>query len=223
MSIRRVIDFFSGARTTWIIVIAMLVGFCIGSPALALANDSAHVWWNLLSYPFVHTEAYHLAVNVVAMLLVGSWFERRLGSVSILAVFVAGCVFGAISFLVFSWAVPYVVWLEGASAGIIAVAVCVIAACRPVFFIGPIHFSGRRAIFILLGVFAVGIFGPNPGGALAHIGGWLAGWFSAAVIMKLTRSKNQSEAIVVERARVSGYTSLTDAERLNLFNGDTNS
>ncbi|MDE6300178.1 MAG: rhomboid family intramembrane serine protease [Muribaculaceae bacterium] len=216
---RKVIDFFAGACLTWIPVAVILAVYLLRPVLPALEAGGDYRLTALLTYGFVHTAPAHLAVNVVTLLLAGTWFERRYGGTAMLAVFMAGNVCGGLCFTIFTAVSAGIAWLEGASAGIIALAVCVITAGRTGVRIGSFRLSWQALSAIILCVSAAGVFGLNPGGAAAHIGGWLAGVIAAAFVSKSKKTcKETSGDIILDRVRVSGYASLTEGERAELFN-----
>lgn len=71
-------------------------------------------WWRLFTATFVHASAWHLAVNLAALVAVGRLLERVVGPVAIATTYLAASLLAGIAALAANPVVP----LGGASAGI---------------------------------------------------------------------------------------------------------
>ena len=215
------VDFFSRARLTWILAAAMLVGaMCPAGALRPLGLQGVH-WWNLVSYAFTHTSPMHLVVNLIGLMVCCTWCERRAGGRVMTAVFAGGVILGGAAF----WGVTFghggEAWLQGASAGIIACGVAALLSYRRIPIPGA-TISASVPAYVLLAVLAAGWSGANPGGAAAHIGGWIAGCVAARLSERRNSGCIGAEEMSAEgRMRSSGYASLTEAERAILFNRHT--
>ena len=217
MKLGALINFFSNARLTWLLALGMPAGWLAFGDGRLEGGVPEH-WWSVLTYAFVHTNPMHLAVNLIALLVVATWCEQRQGAIRMAMVFVSGIVAGGVFFMGYATLSDAAMWLEGASAGIMAMTVCALLSYQKIC-IGAHRFPADGVAYALLVILASGLLGYNPGGAVAHIGGWVAGRVSAAIFAaKEARHSDTPAVMATQRVRTSGYASLTEAERLRMFN-----
>ncbi len=182
--------------------------------------------WTTITYAFVQIDFLHLLIN---MLWLG-WFGSMLSSLRranyILRIYFAGALSGALCFILYNlWWNAEAAYLTGASAATAAI----ISATA-------IYAPRHRTKIILIGnipLYAVAIIALisfTTGTAetiCAHMGGAIAGgafawkWRTSphrasATIRKKMKQRNRKNEIL-EKARVSGYASLSESERLQLF------
>lgn len=190
---------------------------------LSLPSDAALLAaepWRLASYMFAHDSVAHMLVNIAVLLLFAAHFRGGL----IAAVYLAGGLAGAATYVcVYSGSGT----MLGASAAVMAV-VASAAVLYPAGKVAGIPLL--RAAAALLGISLAGAFTGNTGGALAHVGGALAG--AAVALMCLpagVRGKAEAsetgnasaEGSEIERlsrkARMSGFDALTATEKRRFF------
>lgn len=141
--------------------------------------------WQLLSYAFLHGSFWHLAFNMLALVMFGAPLEYVWGPRRFLTYFIA-CVVGAgiCQVAIGSWAVahgamPYqVIGASGGVFGLLLAYGMLFPNQRVMLLIPPIPMKARTLV-ILYGLFelAAGFTGFQPGVAhFAHLGGMLFGW-----------------------------------------------
>ena len=136
--------------------------------------------WRLITYQFLHADAWHIFMNMIGLYFIGPPLERFWRSRQFL-LFYLGCgvVAGLTRILLTTTGLLGVGTLVGASGAVLGV----IAACAVLFprfnlviFVFPVPI--RLAAAGLLLVYLVNVFtvsGGNAGGDAAHVGGMLAG------------------------------------------------
>ena len=153
--------------------------------APSLAHGGATLFMTLASYPFLHVGWWHLALNVLGLLIFGQALARGVGGARFILLFMWGCAFGALT----HWATQGgMSSLIGASAGVSALvgAWLRLAARKPqgLFAVG--------CVWMVLN-FALGAW---PGGAdglsawQAHLGGFLFGLYAAPFFATITRPRD---------------------------------
>ena len=191
MKLGALINFFSNARLTWLLALGMPAGWLAFGGGRLEGGVPEH-WWSVLTYAFVHTNPMHLAVNLIALLVVATWCEQRQGAIRMAMVFVSGIVAGGVFFMGYATLSDAAMWLEGASAGIIAMTVCALLSYQKIC-IGAHRFPADGVAYALL--------------------------VSAAIFAaKEARHSDTPAVMATQRVRTSGYASLTEAERLRMFN-----
>jgi Uncharacterized membrane protein (homolog of Drosophila rhomboid) len=153
--------------------------------SLSWAGLRAGWIWQLITYQFLHGNAPHLLLNMIALWFAGRELERVLGTRRFLTLYFAGGVVGGLLQVVLS---PYVP-LVGASASVCAVLLCLtslfpnVPLTALIFFILPLR---TRAKYLGWGMVIAGIvfwvsgLMPNVGHA-AHLGGFVTGWVFALI------------------------------------------
>ncbi|MDE2406884.1 MAG: rhomboid family intramembrane serine protease [Xanthomonadaceae bacterium] len=141
--------------------------------------------WQLLSYAFLHGSFWHLAFNMLALVMFGAPLEYTWGERRFLIYFFV-CVVGAglCQLLVGSYAVaqgsdPYpTIGASGGVFGLLLAYGMLFPHQRVMLLFPPIPMKARTLV-IVYGLFelGVGITGLQPGVAhFAHLGGMLFGW-----------------------------------------------
>lgn len=172
--------------------------------------------WRIGTYMFVHSRPGHFVFNMVLLLVAGCHYERRTSSLWLISTYIAGGVFGGLLFAgATSFAHNANANLTGASAAIISIICAASIDRRSRFSIWGLPYTW---IIVFLSIDSIsGLFGANPGGSLAHIGGIITGIVSGWLA---NRRKKPAQPIshVIDKAQKSGYSSLTPEERIILFN-----
>lgn len=149
--------------------------------------------WTVLSYALVHGNWWHLLFNLFGLWITGRTLEQILGWKRISALFLLGCLAGAVGFLISLILDPRLApstTCIGASA-ILTASIGTITttfAQQPVtLWIGfiPIRLKAILLLPLLLICFIIECALPSLGTAYgAHLGGWLAGLFFGLAIRK---------------------------------------
>lgn len=86
-----------------------------------IAIHDYHMYWQFLTYMFVHGSFTHLLFNMLGLFFFGLAVERSIGSKEFLLVyFVAGILCGIISYCIYLFSGAYMTFLVGASGAIYA-------------------------------------------------------------------------------------------------------
>lgn len=151
---------------------------------LLLSTVQQGMWWQFLSYQFLHGGLLHLLFNLLFLHSIGPLLEQTLGARRYLGLYLVSGAFGGGLHVLVAWLSPghFTTTVVGASAGLcgILAAVCALYAEEKVdvklFYVIPLR---MRAKFLLLAVALV-----TMGGALfpfgnvahlAHLGGLVGG------------------------------------------------
>lgn len=151
--------------------------------------------WRLITFQFLHAGFWHLAFNMIGLLVFGGAVEEYLGSKKYAAFYLVCGIFGGLSYLALNFMgaimginLPGVLFndtatpLIGASAGVFGV----IMACayiqpnaRIYLLFPPIPLKVKWFAYAYVALAAFNLFagGQNAGGDAAHLGGALAGFF----------------------------------------------
>lgn len=195
------------ANATWILAGMCVAAFvCLDVEALWLPSSADALVgepWRLLTALFGHGHPLHLLANVVALLALCPFAESRLGSWRTAALFLAAGIAGNLAFALTGALSAAHSSLVGCSASVLGVAAWLIGRRYP------------RMLALGAAVAATGVVGPNPGGAMAHLAGLAVGyaWLRLAPKAKTAATDDS----LIEKARQSGFASLTEAERSSLF------
>ena len=206
----------------FVIFIAIVCG--ADSNWLALSGDIATVIvqpWTMFSYMFTQIHIGHLLANLVLLALAGYYYEKKTSSLRLLAVYFVGGVVGALMFLLICFATgSESATLIGSSASALAIWSAIVfdrLNPMPVMILYP--FGRVKFVWILaiyIGVCVAGLFGSNPGGNMAHIGGVIAGLL-AGRLRCCAAAEYKAKDRLVEKVEQSGFSSLSDEERRILF------
>jgi len=77
-------------------------GSLIVDAGLSRAMVAAGEWWRIFTAGFLHAGVFHLAFNMLALYVLGTLLEERLGQVRFLAIYLAALVSGALGALLVS-------------------------------------------------------------------------------------------------------------------------
>ncbi|MDD4103039.1 MAG: rhomboid family intramembrane serine protease [Kiritimatiellae bacterium] len=152
-------------------------------------------FWQPLTYMFLHDGWWHLALNMLTVLLFGSGLEQEIGGRRFWRVFLFGGVVGGIGWLAVTALLPYLPsalsagrqtldnsLCIGASGGVFALigAYAALFPQREVMLLLPFPIRMRaRTMAVLLGILTVAeaVFLQSQVAYAAHLGGGLAGYF----------------------------------------------
>jgi membrane associated rhomboid family serine protease len=147
--------------------------------------------WSLLTYAFVHYDFWHLAFNMLWLYFIGRMFLNLFSTKMALNVYFLGAIFGALLFMLGYNVLPSFfnkgTLLVGASAAVRALLIF-LCAYMPKMEVRIFTFNLKLwylgAAIVVLDLF--GLFGNNPGGNIAHLGGAILGYFYATQLLKGT-------------------------------------
>ena len=153
----------------------------------SLSND---IWevvlypWTILTYGFFHYSFTHLFFNMLVLFFLARTFSNLFLPRLALKVYLLGIISGALFFSITSYLIPGIININaplvGASAGVRA---CIIFLCvyMPTKLVSFFRFSFKLKYLGILMVFLdlPGLFSTNSGGTIAHIGGYVLGYFYA--------------------------------------------
>jgi membrane associated rhomboid family serine protease len=140
--------------------------------------------WRLITSAFLHIGITHLALNMLALLLFGSELERALGRWRYLAVYLLSALGGSVAIQLFGDPIVPVAGASGAIWGLMG-AFAVLAVTQR---------GDVRGIVTLLAInLAISVFVPGIS-LLGHLGGFVAGVLSAAVVV-LARRRTELQVL----------------------------
>jgi len=148
--------------------------------------------WSVLTYGFAHNGFWHLFINMFILYFVGRTFTNLFSIKLSLNVYFLGIMLGGLAFMLVYTLFPSGILnnvgdLVGASAGVSAVLLflCSYMPNKEMQF-GPIRIKLMFIGMVFVAFDILGLFGPNPGGYVAHLGGDLLGYFYAVQLQKGT-------------------------------------
>ncbi len=131
--LRRPFPYVYRRRAFLIVLINFLIfGLSIYSPEIGeyihyygsmnpILVEKYHMYWQFITYMFVHQNLQHIFFNMLALLVFGLGFERAVGSREFLLFYLlCGALSGFFSFLVYRFTGQYKVFLLGASGAVYA-------------------------------------------------------------------------------------------------------
>ena len=159
---------------------------------LSLSNDFWAVLvypWTLFTYGFLHHSFSHLFFNMLVLYFIAQTFSNLFSPRMALKIYLLGVVSGAVFFSITSALVPSLLNINaplvGASAGVRA---CIIFLCvyMPYKIVGIFNFRFKlKYLGIAMVVLDLpGLLSENSGGTIAHIGGYILGYFYANQLQK---------------------------------------
>ena len=146
--------------------------------------------WSIITYGFAHIDFWHLFFNMLVLYFVGRSFANLFNAKLSLNVYLLGIISGALAFLLVYNVYPQGFLknagpILGASAGVRA-ALIFLCAYMPNY---EVNLLTIRIKLWYIGLAMVlldlpGLFTPNAGGTIAHIGGYMLGYFYATRLLK---------------------------------------
>ncbi|NNL80079.1 MAG: rhomboid family intramembrane serine protease [Flavobacteriaceae bacterium] len=141
--------------------------------------------WSILSYGFAHFGFWHLVFNMAVLYFVGRSFSNLFNIKLSLNIYFMGILSGGLLFMVVYWLIPSgllesVGPLVGASAGVHA-SLLFLSTYIPDYEVRIFTFNLKLKYIalVLVALDVLGLFGTNPGGNIAHLGGDILGFFYA--------------------------------------------
>lgn len=205
------------------------------SNVLALPSDFAGLSlrpWTILTFMFTQIGVIHLITNM--LWLVGFGGMMKVSPAKLLAVYLGGGLSGAVSYMLLASATSgYTPPLVGASSSVMAVVVAT-TILTPNRRVGLLWFWEVKLKW-LAPVALLTIFGGSAGAVCAHLGGVIAGLGAGFLFRYLDRrhcerslllarreverlKREARRSAIIAKAGTSGFASLTEAERLEIFN-----
>lgn len=239
------------SATTWLIAVNMVMFAVIwlaAIPADIIGLNSAAKGvlkhpWSPFTYMFAHYSFWHLLCNMLWLWLFGRVLERSLTGISILLIYLAGGMAGALFYIVAASLTSLTGTLCGASAAVLAIMTA--AGFRApnlmvrLWLIGDIKLK-----WIVAACVALLFIGIGGSGFWAHLGGLTAGTLSQSFsktahtgkkikknryhqpsrrrVRKLTRQLAQRRIDMerldklLDKVRISGFESLSDSDKTEL-------
>lgn len=226
---------FAVMKIAWLLTPSTAVSMerIVGWLALpATWGELTAVPWTVVTYMFTHLDFWHLFVNCLWL----AWFGCLLGDIAggrqVAVNYLGGGITGALLYVSFNSG-----FIPGADACLVGASAATLAVITATLVAEP----GRRVKITLIGTFSlrkIAVAGAvifllaslemAPSQTAAHLGGILAGGIWAAVWrlynrrhMRLMQQRTRSRLArieLLEKARRNGYSSLTESEKLSLFN-----
>ena len=204
----------------------------------ALTHDYIYNPWSLLTYAFIHEGFYELIFMMILIYYSSSSLMNLYGEKIPIRVFFTGIILGGLFFLAFF---NQSGTLIGSSAG--AYALLFFMFCfmpNKIIKISFIKFEFKYLMFLLFFMDIIRLFANDSpdGGAIAHIGGYLAGFYYYISLYgfgdfkkyftktKKRNKKHNSSAdfskqkkidLILDKISKSGYDNLTKSEKKFLF------
>ncbi len=140
--------------------------------------------WSIVSYGFLHKSISHLFFNMLVLYFIAHTFSNLFSARLSLKIYLLGVIYGGLAFIIVAFLLPNTLQINGSLVGASAgVRACIIFLCvyLPNKSIG---FFTLRFTLKYLGIAMVvldlpGLLSVNSGGTVAHIGGYLSGYFYA--------------------------------------------
>ena len=150
--------------------------------------EQYHMYWQFVTYMFVHQSLQHVFFNMLALLVFGMGLEKAIGSREFLLFYmITGALSGFFSFLVYRFTGQYTVFLLGASGAVYAVlfAYAVFFPRSVIFIWGLVPVPAPVLVFIYA-LIELGsqFFGGNSSVAhITHLFGFFAAWLYFVIRM----------------------------------------
>lgn len=227
-------------------IFALLKIVWLLTPSLGISMESIVGWlalpaswsgvarepWTIVTYMFTHLDFWHLLVNCLWLAWFGCLLGEVAGGLQVFVNYLAGGITGALLYVSFNSG-----FLPEADACLIGASSATLAVITATLVSEP----GRRVKIALIGIYplrklavagaVIFLFASlemAPSQTAAHIGGIVAGGILAVAWrffhrrhMRLMQQRTRSRLArmeLIEKARRNGYSSLTEAEKLSLFN-----
>ena len=204
----------------------------------ALTHDYLYNPWSILTYAFIHEGLYELIFMMILIYYSSSSLINLYGEKIPIRIFFTGIILGGLFFLVFFNQSGILI---GSSAGVYALLFFMFCFMpNKIIKISFIKFEFKYLMFLFFFMDIIRLFASNnpDGGAIAHIGGYLAGFYYYISLYglgdykkyfsrtKKSTKKHNSSAdfskqkkidLILDKISKSGYDSLTKSEKEFLF------
>ena len=149
--------------------------------------DYGHMFWQFITYMFIHGNISHLFFNMLALMIFGFTVERTMGSKEfILYYFVCGFLGGLFSYFIYKMTGNYFVRLLGASGAIYSLlfAYAVLYPRSKVYVWGILPIPSPILVLVYTVIEIISQLGGNDGVAhMTHLFGFVSGWIYFMVRM----------------------------------------
>lgn len=149
--------------------------------------------WSLLSYGFLHADIWHLLFNMLFLFYLSRTASNLFRTKMVLNIYFLGIICGGLAYLAVSNIIPTDFFgtkngiMVGASAGVSAllmfIAIYMPHAQIRLFNAFNVKWMHIAIFFVVMDVFRLTL-GINQGGYIAHIGGYLLGYYYASQLKK---------------------------------------
>ena len=204
----------------------------------ALTHDYLYTPWSILTYAFIHEGLYELIFMMILIYYSSSSLINLYGEKIPIRIFFTGIILGGLFFLVFFNQSGILI---GSSAGVYALLFFMFCFMpNKIIKISFIKFEFKYLMFLFFFMDIIRLFASNnpDGGAIAHIGGYLAGFYYYISLYglgdykkyfsrtKKSTKKHNSSAdfskqkkidLILDKISKSGYDNLTKSEKEFLF------
>ena len=204
----------------------------------ALTHDYLYNPWSILTYAFIHEGLYELIFMMILIYYSSSSLINLYGEKIPIRIFFTGIILGGLFFLVFFNQSGILI---GSSAGVYALLFFMFCFMpNKIIKISFIKFEFKYLMFLFFFMDIIRLFASNnpDGGAIAHIGGYLAGFYYYISLYglgdykkyfsrtKKSTKKHNSSAdfskqkkidLILDKISKSGYDNLTKSEKEFLF------
>lgn len=204
----------------------------------ALTHDYLYNPWSILTYAFIHEGLYELIFMMILIYYSSTSLINLYGEKIPIRIFFTGIILGGLFFLVFFNQSGILI---GSSAGVYALLFFMFCFMpNKIIKISFIKFEFKYLMFLFFFMDIIRLFASNnpDGGAIAHIGGYLAGFYYYISLYglgdykkyfsrtKKSTKKHNSSAdfskqkkidLILDKISKSGYDNLTKSEKEFLF------
>lgn len=221
-------------KIVWLFIpsMALTMESVVESLALpATVRGVAEAPWTVATYMFTHLDFWHLLVNCLWLAWFGMLLSEIAGDRHVTITYIGGGIAGAMLYVAFTTGFfpgsdACLVGASAATLGVITAALVSEPGKRVrLAFIGT--FALRKLAVAGAVVFLLASLEMAPSQTAAHMGGILAGGIWAVAwrlynrrnmrVMQQRTRRRLARMELVDKARRSGYASLTDHEKLTLF------
>lgn len=228
--------------TTWIVganaavwLLLVMLSFCVDSETFVVVLGDvfelpSSLWlalhrpWTMLTYAFAQLHPLHLLLNCVVIAWTVSVLTERLNFKRIIGVYVCGALSGAVVYIFSSWLVGESGGtLIGASASAMALvgSLAVIAPNGRTSVLPGIELTNKWICISLIIIDVILSISPFNAARMSHLGGAAGGTLLSMLFLRHSLRTPSNRSIpehVVNKVRQSGFSSLTEKERKQIFN-----
>ena len=140
--------------------------------------------WSIVSYGFLHKNISHLFFNMLVLYFIAQTFSNLFSARLSLKIYLLGVIYGGLAFIIVAFLLPNTLQINGSLVGASAgVRACIIFLCvylpnKSISFF-TLRFSLKYLGIAMVVLDLPGLLSVNSGGTVAHIGGYLSGYFYA--------------------------------------------
>jgi len=140
--------------------------------------------WSIVSYGFLHRSISHLFFNMLVLYFIAQTFSNLFSARLSLKIYLLVVIYGGFAFIIVAFLLPNALQINGplvgASAGVRAciIFLCVYLPNKSISFF-TLRFSLKYLGIAMVVLDLPGLLSVNSGGTVAHIGGYLSGYFYA--------------------------------------------